>query len=357
MATTQKLLTFNPVSSNPEFRPFKGVEIAINFRLFCLPEGAVIACFVSIYDQSTPYSFHYALDISNPETKELFENTIKDGHVLVNLTLQNGEQFTESIPARAEETKQLLYDAERYNSGLPHLSGSVAVEKFLSVFHLYFPKSGIDSWNITEEHLKNPPPQELPPTQQPQTGQKTLPIPFHPKKSLLKRILLFIGLLIGTGVVSFFFALLWEDAWIIVSLIMFILLLLLARSIRLFIFTSEKGELLPGLLGFLLVTSLAASWAMAGGWYRPLVYFDISNSADYDILIKVDGKEPEKLEKSGHISKFLWTGPHKLTVIEPQTNRELTQIPIEIILGQFPLNWKHHIQLDNSILPDKLPSD
>ena len=127
-------------------RTFRGVRYEVQFSFFRLPEGALIACLLKLYDiPESPYFLHRIFDVSFPPVRKYLGEVAKSGGwVLLLQSRGTEEDVTRGLDLETERLTIHLREADRYNSSLKEVKGLEALEQFLAVFEPEAEKGGCE---------------------------------------------------------------------------------------------------------------------------------------------------------------------------------------------------------------------
>jgi hypothetical protein len=120
----------------PAAERFKDVEYRLAFHVFCLPQGALIACWLRLYDiPDQPFFLHRILDVSDARVAEYLER-MASSKKLVLLFASSGEQedFAIDLDLSNSELGEVLRTATEHMQSLAAPDGRAALEAFLAVF-------------------------------------------------------------------------------------------------------------------------------------------------------------------------------------------------------------------------------
>jgi hypothetical protein len=132
---------------------FRGVEYDLAFELFRLPQGALIACLMRLYDiPESPYFLHRVFDLSFAPVREYLHALVDAGDWTLVLESKGSEpSVTRRMRLDDELLAKLLAHGEAFNARLAKVEGSKALEQFLSVFEPAAEKNGCEAgWKAVE---------------------------------------------------------------------------------------------------------------------------------------------------------------------------------------------------------------
>ncbi|MBI3547624.1 MAG: hypothetical protein HY078_01090 [Elusimicrobia bacterium] len=120
---------------NPEH--FEGVRYTVECRLFKLPQGAVLASLLRLYDVPTqPYFVHRVLDLSDANVQKYIDLLAETGRcVLIFQSTGQRPGFDRTIEFEQEPSlSSLLSQGLGHNATRESLDGAAALEVYLSLF-------------------------------------------------------------------------------------------------------------------------------------------------------------------------------------------------------------------------------
>lgn len=142
----------------PQPGRFRDVERSLQFRLFYLPQGALVTCLLKLYDiPDQPYFIHRVFDISHDSVWEFLTQLTRSGTCTLDFESKGNEEgFIERIPVNTRRLSEMLQHGFAYNTGLSHLNGAEALERFLEVFEPWAQKHGCEAgWEEVERSFKS----------------------------------------------------------------------------------------------------------------------------------------------------------------------------------------------------------
>ncbi len=115
-------------------KDFQEAEYSIDFSLFCMSNGALIACWLRLYDiPIQPYFVHRVLDIFDEVVVEYLTQVDLNERILLILENQFGESLTQRI-AVADQILDLLVSGQRHLQQIGEQELGTALDDFTSVF-------------------------------------------------------------------------------------------------------------------------------------------------------------------------------------------------------------------------------
>ncbi len=126
---------------------FRGVRKTIEFRLCCMPAGAVVCWILRIFkDPQNPLQLCQVADPRDAWTRPVLESLVQGGKLVVRLEgPQGGEGLLLPVPCDTTKLARLLAQASSYNGRLSRHDGPAALREFVAAFAPVFQKSGFDA--------------------------------------------------------------------------------------------------------------------------------------------------------------------------------------------------------------------
>jgi hypothetical protein len=132
---------------------FRGADYDVQFCLFRLPQGSLIACLLRLYDiPESPYFLHRVFDVSFPPVREYLHALVDAGEWMLVLESKGSEAtVTRRLKVEQEGLAKLLAQGEAFNSRLPRVEGAKALEQFLALFEPEAEKGGCEAgWRAVD---------------------------------------------------------------------------------------------------------------------------------------------------------------------------------------------------------------
>ncbi|MBI5884312.1 MAG: hypothetical protein HZB91_14550 [Elusimicrobia bacterium] len=132
---------------------FKEVRCTLEPRLFKLPQGALFAVLLQLFDvPNQPYFIHRVLDLSDPEVVRHLDLCAKSGRLIIAFdTVGEGIGYNRTLPLNGGRWELLLKDGQAFN-GTVSVRGQAALESFLEVFMPSSRERGVRAgWDAVQE--------------------------------------------------------------------------------------------------------------------------------------------------------------------------------------------------------------
>lgn len=121
----------------PQPSRFKDVDTSLEFRLFRLPQGGLLACIFRLYDiPDQPFYVHRVFDLSDPEVRRYLDASKEELQWIVEIKSSGEDRdCVRVIPLGGSGFTEGFDGAVEHNEGLgKKLDGGRALKKFLEVF-------------------------------------------------------------------------------------------------------------------------------------------------------------------------------------------------------------------------------
>lgn len=147
------------VAKVPDPTRFRDVEYQLQWRLFAMPQGALAAAWLRLYDiPDQPYFLHRILDLSDRAIQTHLEQ-LRDGSELLLVMQSPGEQgmMRRSLRVDSVEVGRVLSEGLSHNRSLAKVEGPAALKAFGEAFNPVSGKSGVaEGWAAVERLLPQP---------------------------------------------------------------------------------------------------------------------------------------------------------------------------------------------------------
>jgi len=138
---------------------FRGVRYVLQTRLFRLPEGALLAVLLKLYDvPEQPYFVHRVMDLTDPEVVRYVEATWRAGRVLAILdSAGQQEGFQRGLELDGDHWRRCFEEGLAHN-GRIQSNGEASLDSFLKVFRPTSQEKGVESaWDEVDKAFNSPP--------------------------------------------------------------------------------------------------------------------------------------------------------------------------------------------------------
>lgn len=132
---------------------FRDAEYDAEFRLFRLPQGALVACLLALFDvPEAPYFLHRVFDPELAAVRRYLEDIARgDGWLLVLRSRGSEPGFTRKLLPDASDLQDCLDAAAEYNGSLARADGAEALRRFLAVYEPEAARAGCEAgWLAVE---------------------------------------------------------------------------------------------------------------------------------------------------------------------------------------------------------------